>query len=396
MLAGSTAFLASERRVAKITTSGAPATLIDISGNPNHDTLSGGHSYGLWVDGSCSPYVGDDGNTYVVFPSSENYRIQVGSGGWTSGAAWTGAALVYDSPRLAAQSEYANRIWIFGTHAVGSDIYAIGHMEWYQTMVADDGIAGFNGYVLTNRRWVNSPTWLKSTDNGATWAIKATAADRSIMTPEPWGVQSRDTLYGFRHPSNIVKEGAYYYCFIDYVSLPGGTDLLDSGCCLVRVDDLESSTSWQYWNGTGWTNVSRLTYQGNLSSQQPYMFFKATGWDPYAGTNPGTNRMAQSVRWHPRTKQWLVFGFKGNDAGVVCMTRSKTLANPQFENYGPTFFTLGVGDVAGNYTSNHYMSVFDPDTATDQNFTDIGDSPICITASTFSEFKRNTLSLTVV
>lgn len=382
-----------QRRVTDILTSGAPATLIDISGNAAHETLSGGHSYGFWLDGNCCPWVGGDGKTYVIFPAPENYRMQVGTGGWSNGANWSGATLVYESPRNAAQNAYSNRIWIFGLWAEGANVWAIGHAEWYNQMESDDGYAGFN--ALEQEQWVTSPVWMKSTDNGATWAIKSTAADRPILKPEPWGTQSRDTLYGFRHASNIVKENGYWYVFLDYTSLPGSTDLLDAGMCMARTADIDSSTAWQYWNGSGWTNVNRGTYQGNLSTQVPHHMWKVTGWDPYT-VGPRTTRMGQSLRRHARTGRWMLFGFRGDKSGVVCATTSESLANPRFEARPELFWTLGSGDAVGNYTGPRYVSVIDPDTATDQNFTDIGDNPLCITVGVGrASFMKNTLSLSV-
>lgn len=392
-------FMAGQRRVTEILTSGAPSELISIASHPDHDTLSGGHSYGFWLDGPCCPWVGGDGKTYVIFPAPENYRMEVGAGGWSNGANWSGATKVYSSPRNATESNYANQIWIFGTYASGNNVWAIGHMEWYVDMESDDGIAGYNANDAGHKH-VTQPVWMKSTDNGATWAIKSTAADRPILKNEAWATQSRETLYGNRHSTNIVcpadvgQDDDHYYSMLDTLYLPGGTDLVDVGFVLVRTSDLDSSTTWEYWGGSGWTPVNRSIYQGNTSTQVPYLFFKASGVDPFT-TTPRTNRLAQSIRWHERTKQWLVFGYRGDKAGIVCASRTKSLANPRFEANGNLFWTLGSGDAVGNYTSEAYIGVFDPDTATDQNFTTIGDNPICVVVDSRYRFMKNTLSLSV-
>lgn len=373
-----------------ITTSGAPTTLIDFSPNGDHQTLPGGHAYGMWADGPCIPYRGSDGRTYCILPHSENYRFDVGS--WTNGHLWALKEKCYESPRNTLESAYANRVWIFGVYAIGATVRALGHMEWYQTTVSDGGHPGFNGYSLPNRRWITSPLWMSSANNGQSWSITAAAnSSRVVLVPEPWNVQQRDTLYGFRHPSNIVNEGSYYYCFLDYSSLPGSTNNLDVGFVMIRTSDIGLSTGWQYWNGTGWTTVNHNSYQGNLAAQQPYVFFKQSGWDPYT-TSARTNRMAQSIRYHTPSGQWLLFGYRGDVAGFFCYTRSATLATPQFQTNGSQMVSFGSGDTGANYVDPHYLSVFDP-AATDQNFTAIGNNPTCITAADLGKFKRNTLTI---
>jgi hypothetical protein len=397
--------LAPQRRVIDILTSGVPATLIDIGGNPANQILSGGHAYGAWIDGNCCPYIGSDGETYVILPAPENYRIAVnysGENGWNNGSHWGGLALAYESPRNALQSQYSNRLWIFGVYASGSNVWTIAHDEWYNQMETDDGYAGFNAW--DSHQWVTAPVWIKSTDNGATWALKSTAADRPILKPEPYGTQDTDALYGFRHGSNIVRPSDvgqpddHFYMFLDYTTIPSNdsVNLLRAGVCLVRTSDIDSSTNWEYWNGSGWTAVNRGTYQGNLSTQVPHHMWEATGWDPYT-INPRTTRMGQSIRWHEKSKQWYLFGYRGDKVGVVCATRSPSLENPRFETTPELFWTLASGDAVGNYTGARYISVFDPDTATDQNFTTIGDNPICITVGVGrDQFMKNKLILTTV
>lgn len=385
--------------IASIVTSGAPASLISISGNGNHDTMdSSGRAVGFWSDGPCVSYKGGDGNHYAIFPHSENFRMTVPN--WTSGGTWTGLTNCYNSPRTAGEGQYANRIWIFGTYATGNTVYALGHMEWYQTRTTGDTdvqwgtLDGWNGYAPAKRQ-VMSPIWLKSTDNGATWAIKPTGGDRTVLKPEPWATQSRDTFYGFRHPSNIMHEDGYYYAFLDYLSLPGSTNLLNQGFCAVRTNDLESSTNWEYWNGSGWTANNRSSYQGNLATQQPHQFFGTTGWDPYTD-QPPTCRMAQALCWHVPTEQWLLFGFRSDVAGFFCYSRSKTLANPRWEQNGATIISLGAGDSGSNYIGARYISVFD-ENATDQNLRQIGNNPICITAENDrTGFRYNRLTINVV
>src|SRR5262245_26057383 len=65
---------------------GSLSTVMDVSPNANHQTLSDGTSYGLWIDGSPHPYRDGLGDTYILVPHSENYRFRVDN--WNSGAGW--------------------------------------------------------------------------------------------------------------------------------------------------------------------------------------------------------------------------------------------------------------------------------------------------------------------
>jgi hypothetical protein len=388
-----TAWITTAPPIPAVTTTSGFTTIMDVSGNGNHQTLTGGVAYGLWVDGPIYPFKGSDGVHRFTVPHSENFMFAVPD--WNNGAGWV-LSFVYDSPRQAPEGSYNNRHWLFGKYALADgSVYALAHHEWYQTMKTVDGHPGFNGYALFNRRWVNGIKWLKSTNNGASWSQKGnlTSADL-VVIPEPWSTQSRDTLFGYFHPSNIVKEGSYYYAFVDSRQLRGGTNLLECGFITIRTDDLEKANSWEFWNGSGWTIISAGSYQGGQGSNQPYIFFKVTGNDPYSA-DPGSISMAQAIRYHVPTGMWLLFGSNASLTNCFCYCASATLATPQFEANGVRQVSLAGGGVASDYQtySGKYVSVFDP-ASTDRNFERIeGSTAIVFVAESAVRYRKQTISI---
>ena len=49
----------------------------------------------------------------------------------------------------------------------------------------------------------------------------------------------------------------------------------------------------------------------------------------------------------------------------------------------------------GDYTDEHYINVFDPTYDSDQNFTNIGNTPICVVAEDHRIYKKQTLQINV-
>lgn len=375
------------------TTSGF-SSIMDVSGNPAQQNLSDGTSYGLWVDGPIYPFRGSDGVVRFTVSCSENYMFSVGD--WNNGSTWV-LNHVMNSPRLAPEGQYSNRYWLFGKYAFSDGrVYCLAHHEWYQTPKTIDGIPGFNA-IAGNRRWANGIKWVKSNNNGHSWSTKAAAdASSMVIVPEPWNVQGRDTLYGFFHPSNIVKEGSYYYAFVDYRSLPGNTNLLTCGFIMIRTANIEAATGWQYWTGSGWQTMLSTGYMGNLSTQpDPHIFFKVTGNNPYAA-DPGSVSMAQSIRYHVPSGMWLLFGSNSKWlTNYFCYCASETLANPQFETNGMRQVILSGGGNPVDYGTygGRYVSVFDP-ASNDINFQNImGNTAVCWVTLGYTTYRKQTISI---
>jgi len=391
--------------IGSIATASGFTTILDVSGDPDHVTSPSGKSIGLWLDTPIVPYRTSGGNVVFICGAQTSYRYVVTGNNWTAAnISKSPAGAVRNSNNTGIQQDYDHRSWIFGVYADGANIYAIGHHEWYNQRHTVDGYPGYN--VLAQREWVTAPIWLKSTNNGnsASWSTKSYTPymdtgipnpQRLFLTPESWGLNSYETLYGFQHPSNIVKEGAYYYAFLDANKLSGpGASLLTIGVHLIRWSDLEDPTTTEFWNGTAWQARNIANWQGNNSTQQPYIFFPVSGYNPYVGGGR-TDRMGQAIRYHAPTQQWLLFGYDGRKVPSLVYTRTKTLANPRFEENGITQIAYTGGGANSDYTGNSYIMVFDPN-STDQNFTDIGNSPLCVVSDNYILFKKQTLKINVI
>ena len=382
------------------TTSGF-TTILDAEDWPDLHQTVGGRSYGLWPDGPMNVYRGSDGTMYGILPNADNHRTTISH--FNSQAGLAKPVRCYTSNFTRTEGLYDYTSWIFGAYAVGSTVYGYAHHEWYNYTVYNETLdrwypkTGTEGGIEYSRRHcTRGIKWLKSTNNGAAFSQKSdTNANRLIVVPEPWNIEQWDGCYGWLHPSNCVKEGSYYYFFAQaYNLLDPPSDLLSTGVSLFRTTNLESSTAWQHWNGSGWTN--RNSWQGNSSSNQPYMFFRTNNYN-YITNNPGghQHRAAQCIRWHVPTQQWLIFGYRGFSSPYFCFGRSATLASPQFETNGLTTICNSGGGVPGDYTDEHYINVFDPTYDSDQNFTNIGNTPICVVAEDHRIYKKQTLQINV-
>ena len=367
--------------------------VMDLTANPAHTWASGtSYSYGLWCDGPPYPYKNKAGDTYFNVCHSENYRFKVTD--WADGTKWTVSGPVYVTPRETAESAYNNRTWLYGCHAIEDNVYALCHHEWYESMITVGGIKGFNSRG-DNRDWINAVVWLKSTNGGASWSNWPTAnSERCVLIPEPSSVKpSLTCLYGFFHPSNIVKEGTYYYSFVDIRTTTNTTGdvLSNSGICLIRTDDLTTPLGWEFWNGTGWTTISHSSYQGN-SGQLPFIFFASGSINPYE-TGPDVH-MGQNLRYHVPTSKWIIFGSSGN-IGFAYST-SSTLANPTFTTKTAVNLNSSVTGLNGGEFSTYggrYVGVFDP-TSSGQNFEFItGNKVTVVTTSDWSYYYHSTATI---
>ena len=346
---------------------GALTLMVDVQTNGNRQLINGIAAYGLWLDGSIHPYKDASGNTYVLLPHSESYRFQIGN--WNNGSTWALQGPTYTSARDVTEGYYNNRHWVFGVWGVGSTMYALTHHEWYQSTITVGGVGGWNArnYVegQQNTRWVNGIGWASSSNNGLNFNLSASnSSSRMVVVPEPWGVQSKDHMYGFFHPSNIVQEGSYYYAAIEQRSLDAAGTATNSGVSLIRTTNLATPTGWEFWSGSAWVAINHNTYQGNLSSQAPHRFFPTNSHNYYVLPNDYNSHMGQNLRYHVPTNQWLMFGFAGSLTQCIAYSTSPTLANPQFATLN------GITNPNPNqYNSSaaRYISVFD-ENSSDRNF----------------------------
>ncbi|MCB0384691.1 MAG: hypothetical protein KDD43_04795, partial [Bdellovibrionales bacterium] len=355
---------------------------------------SKGIPFGLWPDGPIHPWKNHRNEIFFNIPHSENYAVRVPD--WNRPETWTLVTnKIFDSrltvpgptggqffhqgghcnTHIFTEADYDNRLWLMGFWSEGSVVSAIAHHEWYRECD--------RGYITTaNRKWITGIHHLTSSDGGASFLPQAyrpfkdsqvSNGQRMVIVPEPFDVQKGNALYGFLHPSNIVKEGNYFYATADYREYHGergdpnhpdfqpngGADVLDSGFVMFRTTNIRSPQGWQLYTPNGWQTMNG--YQGNLG-QKPYIFFNRR-WNPYLEHHKST-LMATSLHYHRKSKLWVAFGLDGSKGNTILLSRS--LANPEWESNG----SILIQGLDGSNVVGPYISVIDHD-ASDRNYVNI-------------------------
>lgn len=350
-------------------------------------------SYGAWVDGPMNPYR-MNGHTYFQVPHSENFRIKVPGNYWGDPTTWsmegtaqTGAVMT-PAQRDQDESHYNNRNWIFGVYNEQNTLYALTHHEWYPTATTIYGIPGFNPNPV--QRWIAGIGWAKSADGGASWNLRPVneGSSRLVLVPQPSSSGPNVLTYGFMHPSNIVKEGAYYYAFTSTDN--HGPNGRLAGVALVRTSDLGSPVGWEYWNGSGWTPINHLTYQGNFGPQMPYVF--------WSKPNDCSHLQVMNVRKHKGSGKWITLGSKwclprppqGEEFSFQAVySWTQSLANPtDLEGHLQDVQQNGV-----SLLSNSYYSFFDVDGTADDNYQSVGDHPLLVVTKDGNTYYHQFLTL---
>jgi hypothetical protein len=401
-----------------ISLNGPLVPLLSISQNLNHgymtpcgykqagDNLNGCTSvmapYGAWIDGPMNPYrFGND--TYFQISHSENFRIKVPGNDWGNRAAWTmeGATAtgqsVTPAQRDPLESHYNNRNWFFSVYNEGNILYAITHHEWYPDSYAIHGVRGFdqtapNGQL---KPWITAVGWARSTDGGNTWAMRDVneGSSRLITIPQPSDRAPRALTFGFMHPSNVVKEGNYYYLFTSAKNVYQDAQQVlryENGVALFRTSNLATPLGWEFWNGAGWTTVDHHSYQGNANpGQSPHLFWKETN------TGDCAHLFAMNVRRHKTSGKWILLGSRYCAPSVngpfnATFTWTASLANPvDLDGRAP----VNVIQNGVSLESVAYYSFYDSDGSADANYQDIGDHPILIVTVAGDTYKHQYLTL---
>lgn len=389
------------------------APLFGFSGNLNHGYLTacgyrhvsqgtGGclpaASYGAWADGPLNPYK-YGGNTYFQIPHSEFHRIKIPAHNWGARTLWTmepassspngSGAPVSPAQRDQLESVYNNRHWLFAVYNSGGQLYGLTHHEWYRPGQTDT-IWGVPGFLRNGNPWIAGIGWVQSADGGASWVMrpKSEGSRRLVLVPEPSATGFSGATYGFMHPSNIVREGSYYYAFVSAANFRAGAQ--SHGVSLLRTTNLASPQGWQFWNGSGWTAVNHNTYQGNFGAQQPYVF--------WARTDGCSLLYAMNVRKH-RNGKWVTLGSKyclpkepdGSYRYQAVFSWTTSLASP-------AGLEGNLGEVKQNglsLLSNNYYSFFDANAANvGDNYEEIGDNPLIFVTRDFNTYYHQQLTLT--
>jgi hypothetical protein len=347
---------------------GTPRPPKDECGNSDH--------YKAWIDGPMNPYK-HGGHTYFQISHSENYRIKVPNHNWGNPPLWTMSNDTMLSARQLQEEYYDNRHWIFSVRNVNGALYGLTHHEWYApgTIKYVGGIPFLNSESFNY--WITAIGWVSSTNGGSTWQMKppTSGSARLVVVPEPSLLANRQQVFGFAHPSNIVKSGSYYYFFASSVHYGhASTKQFKSGVSLFRTTAITQPTGWQYWNGSGWTRIDHSTYQGNFGRQMPYVFWERTGDIKY-------HTAALNVRYHTLSKTWIIVGSQwcmpgapDNCEKLPVFSWLKNLAAPTNLPEPRAIANFSTPFVA----SQPYYSFFDVSGSADDNYQNIGNNPLLV------------------
>jgi hypothetical protein len=385
---------------------GPMVRIFDFHGNYNHGFLYNtcgyypavepktgcgeGRPYGAWLDGTINPYK-INGTTFFQIPHSEFYRIRVPSSDWMHANNWMlepgaqnppSGALVSPPQRDQLEAVYNNRNWLFSVYVSGSTLYGVTHHEAYRRYTTIHGVGGFEDVSAANnygRSNVAGIGWVKSVDGGNTWVMKPKTdySRRMILVPQPSDQGFKDVTYGFMHPSNIVKQGSYYYVFVNAANFDPDGGNKRRGVSLIRTSDLSQSINWQYWSGVSWITVNHNTFQGNNGSQVPYVF--------WSSSDSCTGLYATNVRKHVPSGKWVILGSQYcTDPSKMTAVFSWTvdLSNPiDLERRDASGKILPPKDVVhnGNYMkSNVFYSFFEITNVNlaGENYENISNNPI--------------------
>lgn len=322
-------------------------------------------SYGAWFDSPINPYkYGSD--VYIQVANAQNFRLKLPPnppyGHWADRTKWQlqpdnpGGAAIVPAQQDPDQSHYNMSNWIFSPYIQYPNIYGLTHHEWYPP----SQLFWKSTFLTGSFPPVWGIGWISSNDGGANWIMKPvnnnlpSNSARMVLIPEPWSSAYQGKHYGFAHPSNIVKEGSYYYAFVTSLQRKGATDAI--GVSMIRTTNLASPSGWQYWGGVSWITVNQNTYQGNNGPQQPYIFWQdATGCSHLYATN---------VRKHAESGKWIILGSEFcqpvNGFNQATFATLDSLANPNgLDRNGQDTRPNWIDQKGNSLTSNIYYSFFD-------------------------------------
>ncbi|MCH9685410.1 MAG: DUF1804 family protein [Deltaproteobacteria bacterium] len=284
------------------------------------------------------------------------------------------------------EQDYDNRTWPMSVWTEdGINLSVLAHHEWYPewSRPPDDCI----GYPA--QWWFNSIHHLSSSDGGRNLSLThpvngqqsetrvAIAPEKLLDRNRPFG-GSDDVRFGYFHPSNLVREGAYHYVTVGISEIQPGVPYRE-GFGLFRTSDIDAggwaSGAWQYYNGSGWTTIT-----SRLSAGTVHVFTHVP-----MGSNSTTIGFASGVAQanvfplsfgmvrSEQAGRWILHGYTASTEHAA-FTTTPTLANPQFSpvsniggsaglNFGgglhPSPATTGAGQQVSSWHAS-YPSITDP------------------------------------
>jgi hypothetical protein len=177
---------------------------------------------------------------------------------------------IYNSHDDVSQLDYRYHEWITSTYTMdGQVVYAIIHNEWYAMLVDANCTEEIPGEV-------SGLTLAVSTDRGATFIQPAHYLVRypTTLWNNSYPCSPADyTIYGDFGATNIIRKDGFYYLFFMYIMDPNEPIPDAQFACLMRTNNLAAASSWETWNGSGYTNFPTAPCQpiavgnaGNVAS----------------------------------------------------------------------------------------------------------------------------------
>ncbi len=312
------------------------------------------------IDGPPRFYKTEYGEKFAILPMSISYRSPIGANDLPS-RALTSSDIVFDSSKTSqatngkynhkghgsgwfsgncSEADYDNQMWIYGLWSSdGVKFDALAHHEFYPKTCP----------TATTSAWVNSIHHLTSTDSGATFSPKPyvpyyetgkSNSDRLVIIPKPSGYVNQEPLYnfGFYHPSNIVKEGEFYYAIVMINMLTGriktnGTKkeaLVNGGFAMIRTKNTSVPGGWDIYSNRGWHKMSAGGYIGMGGYITPKIFLEHKSNSPYSDYPAGGQNMTYSLVQHQETGQWVAFGYSNQGATTVSYSLTDSLHTPKW------------------------------------------------------------------
>ncbi|RMG18211.1 MAG: hypothetical protein D6731_02690 [Planctomycetota bacterium] len=303
----------------------------------------------------------------VLFDSGRTYRVggrlhhQGYGGGYLSGSA--------------VESHYDNRLWIFSLWSEDGLHYgALAHHEFYPGLVP----------WWSNRVWINAVHHLRSDDGGRSFLpapLDPTASSNSrrlVLVPRPSTPSLRDGfVWGFFHPSNLAREGDYWYALTMVSNWLGSTrpngkggrnGIHEQGFAMIRTRNPLSPLGWEGLTPRGWERIDHNTFQGR--GGQPLRIFHRQVLDPFRESPRGGQLLTFGLVRHEPTGRWICLGYAAGGPTGLAFSTSPSLNAPSWSSPKPI---RGVPKLP----PHSYPTLYDPDAPGLAPYT-VGDRPYLV------------------
>jgi hypothetical protein len=266
---------------------------------------------------------------------------------------------IWDSDKITSTTfgDFGYHQWVASPYTEdGNTFYALAHSEWYKCLdYGSDPVKGCSDGSNYQKSWVCGITLFVTGDGGATWSpaggnnANHVVAAPTMQYPDGWHFWESSVMfnYGFFHPSNIVKEGSFYYATIwgsyrDLATAKG----TGAGTALMRTSSLADAKSWTFWSGSSWAPPS--------------------SWDsvPFLPGTGSLNAAMSTITFSQTANLWVIIWESVSD---LQFATTSSLASPQLSSF------QSVQGSAGISAPGSYSILQDPSTST-FNFASVGDS----------------------